>query len=401
MEKNILEEYKERLKELQKPVDNKDLGSATLVDRRLSTIREKYSDDEEGYLLSELDKRRTEEHLNISKIQEIIEKIKAVRESKKEEEIKNFVAEIKQEQKELIRKIHNKNKQVEEMKQQSGEQEAEIRKMTQEISDNNEYMKKRRISGKQTGDIYANIINENKELISAKLQKFQNINKNKMKKEEIEGEIAQLNESYAQFDEILTLAGVTDLDKAAIEMQEEVKKEEEEKELAEQAQTGLEQGDSKDADEKLQTEQGVEEKENTVSENGEVKNTNQIQVQAETTTERKKIKHVGRINEDGSIKKPECDKVEKVGMYINDAGVPSYYAIIRKTDGTEERFEPENQSFENILKINNQNIDELKSKGLVNRGIFEAEKYYDIALAKVLEQADIKYGTLDDRENSA
>jgi len=61
---NRLEELQSMLEETQRPIDMSDVGigvtGSFTRDSRASTIRDSYSNDREGYLLSEYDKRRVD-----------------------------------------------------------------------------------------------------------------------------------------------------------------------------------------------------------------------------------------------------------------------------------------------------------------------------------------------------
>ena len=81
-------EYEKRLEELEQPIDMSDIGSATIVDRRKSVMEpRKYSNDEEGILLGQLDEERLHESIDVKKISKMIEQIRVIRENKKETEI--------------------------------------------------------------------------------------------------------------------------------------------------------------------------------------------------------------------------------------------------------------------------------------------------------------------------
>ena len=75
-----LAELQVRREELDQPIDMSDI-SATMIDRS-TPARTEYSDDREGYLLSEYDKRRLDGYSG-PKFAEIVDEIRAIREGKR------------------------------------------------------------------------------------------------------------------------------------------------------------------------------------------------------------------------------------------------------------------------------------------------------------------------------
>lgn len=84
---NRLEELQNMLEETQRPIDMSDVGigvtGSFTRDSRASTIRDSYSNDREGYLLSEYDKRRVDPNEPNINVERIVEEIRRVREAKR------------------------------------------------------------------------------------------------------------------------------------------------------------------------------------------------------------------------------------------------------------------------------------------------------------------------------
>lgn len=84
---NRLEELQSMLEETQRPIDMSDVGigvtGSFTRDSRASTIRDSYSNDREGYLLSEYDKRRVDSNEPNVNVERIVEEIRRVREAKR------------------------------------------------------------------------------------------------------------------------------------------------------------------------------------------------------------------------------------------------------------------------------------------------------------------------------
>ncbi len=84
---NRLEELQSMLEETQRPIDMSDVGigvtGSFARDSRASTIRDSYSNDREGYLLSEYDKRRVDPGEPNVNVERIVEEIRRVREAKR------------------------------------------------------------------------------------------------------------------------------------------------------------------------------------------------------------------------------------------------------------------------------------------------------------------------------
>lgn len=86
-----LAELQVRREELEQPIDMSDI-SATVIDRR-ATIDREYSDDREGYLLREYDKRRLDGYEG-PKYAEIVEEIRTIRENRRLEQKEAVEAEM-------------------------------------------------------------------------------------------------------------------------------------------------------------------------------------------------------------------------------------------------------------------------------------------------------------------
>lgn len=116
-----LEEAQAKLDELQQPIDMSDIGSAKVIDRRASNVRSEYSDDREGFLISEYDKRRLDGYEG-PKYAEIFDEIKQIRENKRAEKIASLKDDMQETQ-----KLEAQVKAVEEAQKAKAELEAELK----------------------------------------------------------------------------------------------------------------------------------------------------------------------------------------------------------------------------------------------------------------------------------
>lgn len=84
---NRLAELQSMLEEAQRPIDMSDVGIGVtgifVRDSRVSTMRDSYSDDREGYLLSEYDKRRLDPDEPTANVERVVEEIRQVREERR------------------------------------------------------------------------------------------------------------------------------------------------------------------------------------------------------------------------------------------------------------------------------------------------------------------------------
>lgn len=109
---NRLTELQKKLEEAEMPIDMSDVGIGSLGvfvrDRRIATVRVSYSDDREGYLLSEYDKRRIDPDEPNANVERIVEEIRKEREAKRQVQRDSITAEMEGliEKQEKLAKIH-------------------------------------------------------------------------------------------------------------------------------------------------------------------------------------------------------------------------------------------------------------------------------------------------------
>ena len=206
-------EYEKRLEELEQPIDMSDVGSATIVDRRQSVMEPReYSNDEEGRLLSQLDEERLHESIDVKKISEMIEQIRAIRENKRETErtsISSILEHVKR-QEELYYEIFEDALQVKEQITKKQEELSKLQEKTEKLKQDEKEL------ATQIGDnitimgmkkpesmVYQSASKENAKLIASKRGKLANIRKNEKQITKLEQELTGLRDDFQELDNFM------------------------------------------------------------------------------------------------------------------------------------------------------------------------------------------------------
>ena len=345
-------EYEKRLEELEQPIDMSDIGSATIVDRRKSVMEpRKYSNDEEGILLGQLDEERLHESIDVKKISKMIEQIRVIRENKKETErtsISSILEHVKR-QEELYYEIFEDALQVKEQITKKQEELSKLQEKTEKLKQDEKEL------ATQIGDnitimgmkktesmVYQSASKENAKLIASKRGKIANIRKNEKQITKLEQELTGMRDDFQELDNFMHKLSIK---------QKNIEKPEQEK----PQQEGQTQNPSHGQTAQRQT--------------GTLAHNNPTIRQAENT-------------------------IKQINFTIKNGSLPCYTVVIVDKNG-QEQIRPFT-GFEYINTVAyemKQDPTSSLEKELEEKGIDEARKFYDKGLVEILSQVDAEFGT--------
>lgn len=368
-------EYEKRLEELEKPVDMTDVGSALVIDRRHQAMEEKeYPDDEEGKLLSELAKRRSDERIEIQKISEIIEQIKTIRQNKKEaeradissalEHVKmqeELYSQIAQDQQELQEQIAQKQEEIQKLREKTEKLKQDEKELVSQISDNITIMGMK----KPDSMVYQSASKENAKLIASKRGKLATIKRNENKIAKTEKEITSLQDNYQELDDFI--AKLT-------EKQKDLKKEDHQEEIIQE-----------------ETKQEVEEQKHEEKPLPQDEIRNQPQEELEPLSE----PAVRFVPQRQFAEQTQTENTIKgINFTIENGNIPCYSVVIVDKHGQEQiRSFTGFQYVDTVAyQMKQDQMNELE-KQLEEKGLNETRKFYDRGLTEVLSQIDAEFGT--------
>ena len=350
-------EYEKRLEELEQPIDMSDIGSATIVDRRKSVMEpRKYSNDEEGILLGQLDEERLHESIDVKKISKMIEQIRVIRENKKETErtsISSILEHVKR-QEELYYEIFEDALQVKEQITKKQEELSKLQEKTEKLKQDEKEL------ATQIGDnitimgmkktesmVYQSASKENAKLIASKRGKIANIRKNEKQITKLEQELTGMRADFQELDNFMHKLSIK---------QKNIEKPEQEKPQQEKPQQeGQTQNPSHGQTAQRQT--------------GTLAHNNPTIRQAENT-------------------------IKQINFTIKNGSLPCYTVVIVDKNG-QEQIRPFT-GFEYINTVAyemKQDPTSSLEKELEEKGIDEARKFYDKGLVEILSQVDAEFGT--------
>lgn len=337
MKKEKIEELRMKIATLQVDIDKNEKS-------------QQYNDSLEQELLQELNETR-----DFTSRQEITDKIATLRAMRKElenkdliEQLQDIKAQIQAEMNQCQQKIEAKKQKIGEIEQKNAKLQEDEKRYIAEIQENENIMELKR--GKPSSKIYQSASEENKSLLQAKRGKILAMKRNDKKIKELANEISDLENTYAEFDKVLS-----EIEGRKQEKTEQPKKDE---------------TLDKPTDSAATSEQKVE---------GTIENPGIPQTVNE---------NLGYdLKEDSEIISTSVlpsNRIKEAGFYIDDNGTPIYYVLIAKADGTKETYQ--NEGFEQIIPVDSEMEKNLKDKGIEN-----ASKYYDLGLATILQEVDKKY----------
>lgn len=337
MKKEKIEELRMKIATLQVDIDKNEKS-------------QQYNDSLEQELLQELNETR-----DFTRRQEITDKIATLRAMRKKlenkdliEQLQDIKAQIQAEMNQCQQKIEAKKQKIGEIEQKNAKLHEDEKRYIAEIQENENIMELKR--GKQSSKIYQSASEENKSLLQAKRGKILAMKRNDKKIKELANEISDLENTYAEFDKVLS-----EIEGRKQEKTEQPKKDE---------------TLDKPTDSAATSEQKVE---------GTIENPGIPQTVHE---------NLGYdLKEDSEIISTSVlpsNRIKEAGFYIDDNGTPIYYVLIAKADGTKETYQ--NEGFEQIIPVDSEMEKNLKDKGIEN-----ASKYYDLGLATILQEVDKKY----------
>ena len=337
MKKEKIEELRMKIATLQVDIDKNEKS-------------QQYNDSLEQELLQELNETR-----DFTSRQEITDKIATLRAMRKElenkdliEQLQDIKAQIQAEMNQCQQKIEAKKQKIGEIEQKNAKLQEDEKRYIAEIQENENIMELKR--GKPSSKIYQSASEENKSLLQAKRGKILAMKRNDKKIKELANEISDLENTYAEFDKVLS-----EIEGRKQEKTEQPKKDE---------------TLDKPTDSAATSEQKVE---------GTIENPGIPQTVNE---------NLGYdLKEDSEIISTSVlpsNRIKEAGFYIDDNGTPIYYVLIAKADGTKETYQ--NEGFEQIIPVDSEMEKNLKDKGIEN-----SKKYYDFALASILKEVDEKY----------
>lgn len=337
MKKEKIEELRMKIATLQVDIDKNEKS-------------QQYNDSLEQELLQELNETR-----DFTSRQEITDKIATLRAMRKKlenkdliEQLQDIKAQIQAEMNQCQQKIEAKKQKIGEIEQKNAKLQEDEKRYIAEIQENENIMELKR--GKPSSKIYQSASEENKSLLQAKRGKILAMKRNDKKIKELANEISDLENTYAEFDKVLS-----EIEGRKQEKTEQPKKDE---------------TLDKPTDSAAISEQKVE---------GTIENPGIPQTVNE---------NLGYdLKEDSEIISTSVlpsNRIKEAGFYIDDNGTPIYYVLIAKADGTKETYQ--NEGFEQIIPVDSEMEKNLKDKGIEN-----ASKYYDLGLATILQEVDKKY----------
>lgn len=337
MKKEKIEELRMKIATLQVDIDKNEKS-------------QQYNDSLEQELLQELNETR-----DFTSRQEITDKIATLRAMRKKlenkdliEQLQDIKAQIQAEMNQCQQKIEAKKQKIGEIEQKNAKLQEDEKRYIAEIQENENIMELKR--GKPSSKIYQSASEENKSLLQAKRGKILAMKRNDKKIKELANEISDLENTYAEFDKVLS-----EIEGRKQEKTEQPKKDE---------------TLDKPTDSAATSEQKVE---------GTIENPGIPQTVNE---------NLGYdLKEDSEIISTSVlpsNRIKEAGFYIDDNGTPIYYVLIAKADGTKETYQ--NEGFEQIIPVDSEMEKNLKDKGIEN-----SKKYYDFALASILKEVDEKY----------
>lgn len=396
-----LAELQARREELEQPVDMSDV-SATVIDRR-STIDREYSDDREGYLLSEYDKRRLDGY-DGPKYAEIVDEIRTIRENRRLEQKEAVEAEMQ----DLIAKqadIDNARDAEEEkaslimqLQEEKDKIEANIQSKKENIEQEMAKFDKAYKEAVVHGQALTLYKDPSSKVYTAAKTELERCTKQaetaQTKVKRLIRKISHLEQDLAQVDKLLdSLSNSREMDEIAKQedgmwaeyrAEQEARRDKEVDEGLEAKRLEEEQEEARIAEETAKEVEGYadglnpeepiepEHSEGTTS-------PNPVQQTAEQGTQSSQ-----------QIPKPEKKeawKVTSVTLTFHDGNKPLYKAII--SNGKEEKV---TYGAEIIVLDKALDSDEIKQL-TESKGIHKAEKCYDKALAMLLERVDEQFGT--------
>lgn len=337
MKKEKIEELRMKIATLQVDIDKNEKS-------------QQYNDSLEQELLQELNETR-----DFTSRQEITDKIATLRAMRKElenkdliEQLQDIKAQIQAEMNQCQQKIEAKKQKIGEIEQKNAKLQEDEKRYIAEIQENENIMELKK--SKPSSKIYQSASEENKSLLQAKRGKISAMKRNDKKIKELANEISDLENTYAEFDKVLS-----EIEGRKQEKTEQPKKDE---------------TLDKPTDSAATSEQKVE---GTIENPGIPKTVNE---------------NLGYdLKEDSEIISTSVlpsNRIKEAGFYIDDNGTPIYYVLIAKADGTKETYQ--NEGFEQIIPVDSEMEKNLKDKGIEN-----ASKYYDLGLATILQEVDKKY----------
>lgn len=360
-------EYEKRLEELEQPIDMSDVGSATIVDRRQSVMEPReYSNDEEGRLLSQLDEERLHESIDVKKISEMIEQIRAIRENKRETErtsISSILEHVKR-QEELYYEIFEDALQVKEQITKKQEELSKLQEKTEKLKQDEKEL------ATQIGDnitimgmkkpesmVYQSASKENAKLIASKRGKLANIRKNEKQITKLEQELTGLRDDFQELDNFMHKLSIKQKN---IEKPEQEKPEQKEPEPKEPKQ------------EKPQQE-------------GKTQNPSHGQTAQRQT---------GTLTHNNPTTRQAENTIKQINFTIKNGNLPCYTVVIVDKNG-QEQIRPFT-GFEYINTVDYEMKQDPTSsieKELEEKGLDEARRFYDKGLVEILSQVDAEFGT--------
>lgn len=424
---NRLSELQARREELEQPIDMSDV-SATVIDRR-ATIDREYSDDREGYLLREYDKRRLDGY-DGPKFAEIVDEIRTIRENRRleqkeavEVEMQDLIAEqvdidnardAEAEKVSLIMQLQEEKDKIEaDIQSKKDKAEGIMAKFEEVTEEATVHAKTLTLYKDKRSKVYTTAKEELERCMK-------NAKKSQNRVKRLAREISHLEQDLGEVDKLLE--GLEDSKKMdEVSRQEDEMWEQYRAETAVTEETrdrdidvGVEEKQLEEANEEdrvaRETEKEVEEYDKNLgdrldnegicadglnTEKPEKPQAPQSPIATPTPTQPQSPQ---KPTQPPKTKKPDSPQqplntnfeVKTVGLMIEDDGKPRYYAIMYGKDGQEITVKSkEKGGFEDISTI----TEELRTE-LTAKGIYQPDKYYDAGLDNFLVELDTMYGRM-------
>lgn len=413
---NRLSELQTRREELEQPIDMSDV-SATVIDMRIPAKSE-YSDDREGYLLSEYDKRRLDGYEG-PKYAEIVDEIRTIRENRRLEQIEAVEEEMQElieeqsdidhareaeaDKSNLMVQLKEERDRIEANIQSNRESiEKEMAKFGEAFEEGEVHLQALALYKDETSKVYTAAKTEHKKCVK-KAESAQN----RMKR--LSRKIAHLEQDLAQVDELLDSLLTDEISRQEDEMWKEYRAEqekqtakmEENKDYIMNAEMELHNGEEKAEEEKTQ-----KQTEREIRAYGDTGITPEDELPSETYKVPLKEKDTERKNPQPPTagQKPQVPptgkglfKIVKAGLNISDNGLPTYYVELtnEKGDIVELVHYEQNNGYYKVIVPGKEQMPELQK--LQEQLIANPKKYYDFGLVGLLKEVDKKYGTTGEK----